>query len=155
MVEASAMGPLPAGRKNDLRRNARFLIEGASPVVYERNLLAFLGIGRENRAQSAVNLSEGGILVRTYDRMKPGTRVKVRLEFTKFNDIIESNGIVRWCFQSAREESTFYTGIRFEKLAAPAASKTAQLRGYFTSPEYRSRSVARKRRAALGVEIPA
>ncbi|MBI3857059.1 MAG: hypothetical protein HY293_15340, partial [Planctomycetes bacterium] len=90
----------------------------------------------------------------SHDRMKTGTKVKVRLEIGKFKDVLEAEGIVRWCFQSAKEESNFYAGIRFVKMPPPVASKIAKLRGYFTSPEYKSRTAARKRSHPLGVDFP-
>lgn len=148
--------PGPPGRKSELRTSARFAIDDeAVPLVYEKGLLSALGIGRTNQARAAVNLSEGGILVRTHDRMKTGTKVKVRLEIEKFKDVIEAEGVVRWCFQSAREESNFYAGIRFTHIPPPVASKIAKLRGYFTSPEYRTRTAAKKRGSSpLGVDFP-
>lgn len=143
-------GAVPPGRKSELRSSARFRVDDAVPLVYEKGLLTSLGIGRTNQARAAINLSEGGILVRTHDKMKTGTKVKVRLEIEKFKDIIEAEGVVRWCFQSAREGNNFYAGIRFTKVPAGVASKIAQLRGYFTSPEYRSK---RKMKNPLGVEF--
>ena len=148
-------GSLPPGKKGDLRSSTRFSLDDeAVPLVYKQGLLASLGIGRSNQARAAVNLSEGGILVRTHDRMVTGTKVKVRLEIGKFKDVIEAEGVVRWCFQSAKEESNFYAGIRFVRMPAPLASKIAKLRGYFTSPEYKSRTAARKRSHPLGVDFP-
>lgn len=145
-------GSNPQGKKgSELRTTTRFEIDDvAVPLVYEQGLLASLGIGRVNQARAAVNLSEGGILVRTHDRMKSGTKVKVRLEIEKFKDIIEAEGVVRWCFQSAKEESNYYAGIRFTDVPGPVASKIARLRGYYTSPEYRSKTQARRRRDSVG-----
>jgi len=150
MGEARMSGSIPAGRRSELRSSARFRVDDAVPLVYEKGLLTSLGIGRTNQARAAINLSEGGILVRTHDKMKTGTKVKVRLEIEKFKDVIEAEGVIRWCFQSAREDSAFYAGIRFTKVAPSVASKIARLRGYFTSPEYKSR---RKIRNPLGVEF--
>ena len=141
---------LPAGKKSDLRRSTRFQIDDAVTLVYKKTLLSGLGIGRTNEARAAVNLSEGGILVRTHDRVKNGTTVKVRLELEKFKDVIEAEGVVRWCFKGAGEGGDYYAGIRFTRVPEAAAAKILQLRGYFTSPEYRSRSAARRRRDSLG-----
>lgn len=143
---------VPAGRKSELRRSARFHIDDAVTLVYRKGLLQTLGIGRVNEARAAVNLSEGGILVRTHDRVKAGTKVKVRLEIEKFKDVIEAEGVVRWCFKGANDESEFYAGIRFTEVPDAAVHKIARLRGYFTSPEYRTRHAARRRRDPLGLE---
>jgi Tfp pilus assembly protein PilZ len=147
------MGEAPASRKkSDLRRSARFQLEDAVTLVYKKTLLSALGIGRTNEARAAVNLSEGGILVRTHDRVKNGTKVRIRLEIEKFKDVIEAEGVVRWCFQGAGEGSDYYAGIRFTHVPEQAAAKISRLRGYFTSPEYRSRSAARRRQDPLGLE---
>jgi hypothetical protein len=140
-----------AGRKSELRRSARFHIDNAVALVYRKGLLQALGIGRVNEARAAVNLSEGGILIRTRDRLQNGTQVIVRLEIETFRDILEAEGVVRWCFRSAGGEQDFYAGIRFTRVAESAALKIPRLRGYFTSPEYRSRSAARRRRDPLGL----
>ena len=139
---------------SELRTSNRFSVGGvAVPLVYEHGLLTSLGIGRINQARAAVNLSEGGVLVRTHDRMKSGAKVKVRLEIDSLNDVIEAEGVVRWCFQCAKEQSNFYAGIRFTKVPPPVASKIAKLRGYFTSPEYRNKTAHKRRRETLGFEF--
>jgi len=146
---------MTSGKKgSELRTNDRFRVDDiAIPVVYEHGLLSSLGIGRVNQARSAVNLSEGGVLVRTHDQMKSGTKVRVRLEIEKFEDVIEAEGVVRWCFQSAKEQSNFYAGIRFTNMPPPIASKIAKLRSYYTSPEYRSKTVVKRRRDTFGFEF--
>ena len=131
----------------------RFPVDGTAAQVYARGWLSALGIGRSNQALAAVNLSEGGVLVRTTGRFKSGTRVQVRLEIEKFNDVIEAEGVVCWCFQSAQDSSEHFAGIRFTRIAGPAASKIASLRGYFTSPEIRQRSAARRRQNPIGFPV--
>jgi len=141
------------GKKSDLRRSTRFQIDDAVTLVYKKGLLQALGIGRKNEARAAVNLSEGGILIRTRDRVKTGTRVKVRLELEKFKDVIEAEGVVRWCFKAASDDGDFYAGIRFTQVSGASATKISRLCGYFTSPEYRSRNAARRRRDPLGLGL--
>jgi hypothetical protein len=147
------MGPaaVRAGRKTELRRNARFHIEDAVPLVYRKGLLQAFGIGRINEARAAINLSEGGLLIRSRDRVQNGTPVRVRLEIEKFKDVVEAEGVIRWCFRSAGDSLDFYAGIRFTRIADSAALLISHLRGYFTSPEYRSRTAARRRRDPLGL----
>lgn len=151
MGEATMQGIPSDKKKSELRSSQRFGIEEAVPLVYEKGLLTAIGIGRTNQAKAAVNLSEGGLLVRTHNKMKNGTKVKIRLEIEKFKDVIEAEGVVRWCFQSAKEEDNYYAGIRFTHVPQEAAAKIARLRGYFTSPEYRSRQAAKRRLNPLGV----
>lgn len=142
-------------RKHELRRSARFHVDDAVPLVYRKSLLTVLGFGRVNEARAAVNLSEGGILIRSTDRVQSGTPVRVRLEIEKFKDVIEAEGVVRWCFRGAGEDDGYYAGIRFTEVAEAAVVMIRRLHGYFTSPEYRSRSAARKRRDPLGLGLSA
>ena len=139
--------------KHELRTSTRFHIDDATTLVYKKGLLTGLGIGRTNEARAAVNLSEGGILVRAHDRLKSGTKVRVRLEIEKFKDVIDAEGVVCWCFQSASDQTDYYAGIKFSKMSPQVASKISKLCGYFTSPEYKSRTAARKRRDPLGLGL--
>jgi len=145
---------IPAGKRSELRRSTRFHVDDAVTLVYRKGLLQALGIGRTNEARAAVNLSQGGILIRTRDRVQSGTPVKVRLEIEMFRDVIEAEGVVRWCWKGAGGgEGEFYAGIRFTRVAEESASKISRLCGYFTSPEYRSRNAARRRRDLLGLGL--
>ena len=119
-------------KKSELRRSTRFHIDDAVALVYKKTLLSTLGIGRTNEARAAVNLSEGGILIRTHNRVKNGMKVKIRLDLEKFKDVIEVEGVVRWCFKGAGEGSEYYAGIRFTYVPEQAATKISRLRGYFT-----------------------
>ncbi len=135
-------------RKSDLRGSIRFPIEGAVAHVYINGIWSKLGIARTNRARGAINLSKGGILVRTTEKLKAGTPVRVRLEIEMFKDVIEADGEVRWCYQHAHEEGEFYAGIQFRNLPAALTDKITKLCGFFTSTEYKTRTAARKKGAA-------
>jgi Tfp pilus assembly protein PilZ len=153
MGEVNISTSATPGKKSELRSSLRFRLDDAVTLVYKKGLLTSLGIGRTNQARAAVNLSEGGILVRSTDRMKSGTKVRVRLEIEKFKDVIDAAGVVCWCFKSANDGSDYYVGIRFSKLPAPAAAKIARLRGYFTSPEYRQRTAHKRRRDPFSLDV--
>ena len=92
------------------------------------------------------------MLVRLGQRMKPGTKVGVRLDIGKFNDCIEVEGVVRWCFQAAQDTRNFYAGIQFTQIPRSMSSKIAQLQGYFMSPEYKSKTARRKLKDPLEIE---
>ena len=143
MVES---GPARRGaRKSELRKDTRFSVDEVIPLVYVKGLLTSIGIGRTNQAQEAMNLSEGGILVRTKQKLKSGMRVKVRLQIEKFKDVIEAEGKVRWCFQQAQDKSDYFAGIQFANLGPGVAAKISSLRGYFTSPLSLQRMAARRK----------
>ncbi len=130
-----------------MRRHTRFKTHEASAQIYSKGLLTSLGIGRKNEARTAVNLSEGGILVLTHSKLKAGSRVKVKLEFEKYKDVIECEGEVRWCYQSARDAADFYAGISFVDLPPTQMALIGKMRSWFTSPEYRQKSATKKRAA--------
>jgi len=144
----------PAKRGAELSTSVRFEIDDieVDTVVYEQGLLAKIGVGRFNQARAAVNLSEGGVMVRTQGRIKSGTKVHVRLEIEKFSDVIEADGVVRWCYQGAHEDRHFYAGIQFLNLPASVASKIAKLRGYYTSPEYRNKQAIKRQNDPIGFQ---
>ena len=159
MGETNSSGSLPTagGKKDfpsstkmkraDLRQHPRFRIEDARTEMYLKGFLAKMGIGRKNEARVAVNLSEGGILLSTHGKLAPGTKVHLRIEMEKFKDVIETEGEVRWCYVSARSASDYYTGIQFLKLAPTHVAKIGQMRAWFTSPEFKTRSATRRRLA--------
>jgi hypothetical protein len=130
-----------------MRRHTRFKTEEASAQITTKGLLATLGIARKNQARATVNLSEGGILVRAQSKLKAGSRVKVKIEVEKYNDVIECEGEVCWCYQSARDASDFYAGIRFVDLPPAQSALIGKMRSWFTSPEYRQKSATKKRQA--------
>ena len=136
-------------KRDEQRQHARFRIEDAKTELCLKGFLAKIGIGRKNEARVAVNLSEGGIMVSTLGKMKPGTKVLVRIEMEKFKDVIDAEGEVRWSYVSARDASDYYTGIQFLKLPKAALSKINQMRAWFTSPEFKQRSATRRRKADL------
>jgi hypothetical protein len=154
MGDTTQLGSLPPDdpKHAELRSSVRFKVEDVQALVFEKGLLTQLGIGIQNRAKEAINLSTGGILVRMGDRMKRGTKVGVRLEVEKFDDVIEAEGVVRWCFQAAQDTRNFYAGIQFTKIAPLMSAKIARLQSYFTSPEYKSKTARKKLRDPLQID---
>jgi len=151
MGDTTKLGSTPADKHRDLRSSPRFKVEDVVPWVYEKGLLTALGIGRENRAKETINLSTGGTLVRMGQRIKPGTKVGVRLDVEKFNDVIEVEGVVRWCFQSVQDPRNFYAGIQFTHVSRSMKSKMAQLQNYFMSPEFKSKTARRRLKDPLEI----
>ena len=149
--------PPPGGKKDftssaslkraELRRFPRFHAHEAAAQLYLKGFLTKIGIGRKNEATGTVNLSEGGILVVTHRKHANDTKVQVRVEIEKYKDVIEVDGIVRWCFQSARDAAAFYTGIEFIDLPPAQAALIAKMRAWFTSPEYKQKNATRRRLA--------
>lgn len=159
MSETNPAGSFPAagGRKEfpssanmkraELRQHVRFRIEDAKTEIYLKGFLTRMGIGRRNEARVAVNLSEGGLLVSTHQKLAPGAKVQLRIEMEKFKDVIETDGEVRWCYVSARNAAEYYTGIQFTKLTPAQTTKINQMRAWFTSPEFKQKSATKRRMA--------
>jgi hypothetical protein len=143
-----------AGPEN--REHFRFRIEDATTEIYLQGFLARiglgkLGIGQKNEARVAVNLSEGGLMVSTHSKLPRGSKVRLRIEMEKFKDVIEAEGVVRWCYASARNAADFYTGIEFVNLPPAQVAKIAGMRAWFTSPEYKQRSATKRRTTDLEI----
>jgi len=135
-------------KRPELRRYPRFRTdEDAAAQLYIKGFLTKIGIALKNEARTAVNLSEGGALILTHSKLKAGTKVKVKIEIEKYHDVIETDGEVRWCFQSAREQNDFYAGIQFSSLSPAKAALIAKMHSWYTSPEYKQKSATRRRLA--------
>jgi hypothetical protein len=158
MGEANASGPAPAAggkhegssvrlKRPELRQYSRFRMDEAIAQLYIKGFLSKIGLARKNEARSAVNLSEGGILMVTHAKLTPGTKVQVKIEIEKYHDLIEAEGEVRWCFQSARDASDFYAGIQFKNLPQAHAALIGKMRAWFTSPEFKQKTATRRRLA--------
>lgn len=137
----------------ELRRHPRFRANEAAAQLYLKGFLTRIGIGKKNEAKGTVNLSEGGILVVMNQKHAAQTKVQVRVEIEKFNDVIEVDGVVRWCFQSARDGADYYAGIEFLNLKPAQATLIAKMRDWFTSPEYKQKNATRRRLAPPEFQI--
>jgi hypothetical protein len=88
-------------------------------------------------------------MVSTVAKIPRGTKVLIRIEMEKFKDVIEAEGIVRWCYVSARNAAEYYSGVQFVKLPPADLAKIVQMRAWFTSPEFRKKSATRRRQAEV------
>lgn len=151
-----AAAPGTAARGGERRRHARFEVDGIRVNLTADGILSVFGVGRQNKALAAVDLSEGGVRLVTTERIPPGTKVRVRLEIEKYKDAIEAAGEVRWSFQGGKKNSDFYAGIMFVKLDAGQVKKITLMREWFQSPQYRALKVAKARqeRETGGLSFP-
>jgi len=141
-----APGDTPASSKgSERRRHNRFEIDDSSAQLYKEGLLTFIGVGKGNLARAAIDLSEGGGQFLVHERLAPGTKVKVKIGVEKFKDTIEASGVVRWCFQSAKNKEDFYVGVQFSGLEGAQSRKLAAMREWFTSPQYKAVRQTRQR----------
>ena len=138
-------GNYPKPNRQEFRKYLRFRIEDASAEVYIKGLFTSFGLGKVNKGRAAINLSEGGAMLMVRETIPIDTKVTVRIEMEKYEDFIETPGVVKWCEQSARSDKDFYAGIQFTGLGDADLKKIAKMREWFTSPEYKSRSAPRRR----------
>jgi PilZ domain-containing protein len=153
MPESHAKDPQPPSRQ-DLRKYLRFRIDDASAKMYIKGFLTSFGLGKVNKARAAINLSEGGAMLLAHELIPIGTNVTVRIEMEKYEDFIETTGVVRWCEQSAKTDKEYYAGIQFTGLGPAESKKIAQMREWFTSPEYKTRTATRRRAKASEAPPP-
>src|SRR6185295_19529335 len=67
-------------KRPELRQYPRFRTDEAKTELYLKGFLTTIGIGRKNEARSAVNLSEGGMLLVTHTKLTAGAKVQLRFE---------------------------------------------------------------------------
>lgn len=137
----------PTGEENgdERRKHHRFEVDGASTEVLPKGLLTLVGIGRKNIARAAIDLSQGGARLLLSERLRPGTKTKVRIEIEKYKDAIESLAVVRWCFESGQKPGDFFAGVMFTDLDEAEKKKVALMREWFTSPQFRAIRATRVR----------
>ena len=136
----------PAPKGSERRRHVRFEVDGARITLYREGLLSLVGLGKENKARVALDLSEGGLQVVARERLPIGAKVRIHLEIEKFKDAIEAAAVVRWCYQNAQKKADFHVGLQFTDLASLESRKIASMRDFFASPQYRALKDSKKKR---------
>jgi hypothetical protein len=124
---------------SDRRVHNRFEVDQASAHLYKDGLFAFIGVGKgTNLARAAIDVSESGAQLMIHERLSPGTKVRLKIAVEKYKEVIETTGIVRWCYQSAKKKQDFFVGVEFLAMDAAQARKLAAMRDWFTSPQYKA-----------------
>ncbi|HEX7897649.1 MAG TPA: PilZ domain-containing protein [Planctomycetota bacterium] len=134
--------PAAAKERQEQRAHPRFKVDGATVSLAKPGFLATLGVGVKKEA--VVNLSQGGLLVKSRKLLPVGARLLLKIEIPKWQDLIACEGEVRWCAESARDAKSFYAGLRFAGLNPGDARRIEQMRELSRSAEYRAKSAARK-----------
>jgi Tfp pilus assembly protein PilZ len=133
------------GKPGERRRHCRFEIDDCQATLHRDGLLTVLGMGKNNRARAALDLSEGGVRFLTQERLPVGTKVRIVIDVERYKEQITAAGEVRWCYQSAKNSDEFYTGVEFVDLPASEKRKIGMMRDWFTSPQYRAVRDSKKR----------
>jgi len=141
----ASSGSHPKPSRQEARTFLRFRVDETTANLSMRGFLTSLGLGRANKARAAINLSEGGVMLLTREKLPIGAKVTVRIEMERYSDVIETDGEVRWCAESARSGKDYYAGIQFTNLVEADLKKIGRMREWFLSPEFKARSITRRR----------
>lgn len=143
-----------ASHPQERRRFPRFEVDEATGALYSKGLMGLLRWGRNNLARCAVDLSEGGARLVLHRRIRPGTKVRVRIDMDRYKDTLEASAVVRWCYQSARRKEDFHAGIMFLDPDPALQKKVALMRNWFTSPQYKTLRESRLRTRGPEIVFP-
>jgi hypothetical protein len=134
-------------KPEERRKHPRFEVDECQATLYRGGLLTVLGVGKNNRARAAIDLSEGGVRFLTSERFPIGSKVRVIIEMERYKEQIEASGEVRWCYQSTKNSEDYFCGVEFQDLPATEKRKIAMMRDWFTSPQYRAVRDAKKKKS--------
>lgn len=139
--------------ERNLRKFVRFEVDDATPLVYVKGFMNLVGLGKSNKALEVMNLSEGGVLLKTLEKVPKGSKVHVRLKMEKYQDLFRADGVVRWCILNPYAPVEYFMGVEFVKVRDEQAKKLRKMRDWFTSPEYKAKTGSRARNSS-GLQFP-
>lgn len=151
--KAKPRKPADAKAGRNLRKHVRFEVDDAQPLVYVKGFLNLVGLGKGNKALDVMNLSEGGVLLKSLEKVAKGSKVHVRLKLEKYQDVFHADGIVRWCVLNPYAPVEYFMGVEFVKMKDAQAKKLQKMRDWFTSPEYKAKFGGRGRNSS-GLQFP-
>jgi hypothetical protein len=128
-------GPVPV-RPDNRRRHARFQVTSTQVMLFRNGLLTALNLG-SNKARKVVDLSAGGARILVTEKISVQQKVRVKITLEKYQDQIEIDGEVKWCFPCTNKKD-FFVGIKFSTDDAAATRKMTALQEWFTSPQYQA-----------------
>ena len=135
---APRLPPQSPGDPKEKRKFPRFEVSQVICRLYRKGLTSLVGLSRLNIEATAVDLSEGGVRISVRERLLADARIHLRLEIVKFKDVLESDGIVRWCREvPGSEPKVYHAGISFVHLDATQMKKITSMRVYFSSVQDR------------------
>jgi hypothetical protein len=132
-----AGGGPPQG-KRERRRHLRFSLHDASIKLYRKGATAIFGLARLNIEGQVLDLSEGGLRLETNEQILIDTKVRMKITVVKFNDTVDADGLTRWCHVDPKNAERFTVGVEFMNLDQGALRKIAQMKGWYTSSQYKA-----------------
>jgi hypothetical protein len=102
--------------KEPQRRHPRFTPEKVDIVCLPRGLLRKLGV-KSNSAKGLRNLSLGGAQIVSSQKLSPGERVDLTLQFRYPATTVIAEGVVRWCRRDTLSlEPRWNVGVVFRQM---------------------------------------
>jgi hypothetical protein len=132
-----AVGSPPKGR-GERRQQPRFCLHDATVKLYRRGATAIFGLARLSIEGTVVDLAEGGVRFETAERFLVDTKVRLKICIVKFKDTLEADGVTRWCHTDIKNSEHFQVGVAFVNQDPTVVRKIAQMRGWYTSAQYRA-----------------
>jgi hypothetical protein len=132
-----AAGTPPAGRR-ERRLHHRFSMHDATIKLYRKGATAIFGLARLNIEGQVLDLSEGGLRLETNEQLLIDTKVRMKITVVKFNDTMDADGLTRWCHVDPKNAERFTVGVQFSGLEQAALRKISQMRGWYTSTQYKA-----------------
>jgi hypothetical protein len=132
-----AAGTPPPG-KRERRRHARFSMDDATIKLYRKGATAIFGLARLNIEGQVLDLSEGGLRLETNEQILIDTKIRMKITVVKFNDTVDADGVTRWCHVDPKDEERFTVGVEFSGLDQTVLRKISQMRGWYTSAQYKA-----------------
>lgn len=113
------------------RRHKRFVPEKVDIVCLPPGILSKLGV-KANAARALRDLSLGGAQIVSSEKLKPGDRVDLMLQFAFPKTTIRAVGIVRWCRRDTLSlEPRWNVGVVFKDMDPNAHSRLRTVEAVF------------------------
>jgi len=132
-----AAGTPPSGRR-ERRRYPRFSMHDATVKLYRKGATAIFGLARLNIEGRVLDLSDGGLRLETNEQLLIDTKIRLKITNAKFNDTMDADGVTRWCHVDPKDPERFTVGVEFTNLDQAALRKISQMRGWYTSAQYKA-----------------
>ncbi len=117
--------------KEPQRRHRRFIPEKVEIVCLPRGFLTKLGV-KSNSARGLKNLSLGGAQIVSSQKLAPGDRVDLTLQFRYPATTIQAEGIVRWCRRDTLSlEPRWNVGVVFKQMDASSDGRLKTVEAVF------------------------
>jgi hypothetical protein len=113
------------------RRHPRFVPEKVEIVCLPRGILRKLGV-KSNSAKALKNLSLGGAQIVCGQKLTPGERVDLTLQFRYPAAMVTAEGIVRWCRRDTLSlEPRWNVGVVFKQMDSASDGRLKTVEAVF------------------------